>query len=127
MCVVVGYEVQVPAGDGLVLHLACGAISGTELRYAGRLRLPARSRRFGSDLERSLRVLRCDDHPPGVASPLPAEMTRVVPAILVEVGHAGWSDAGTLRAVKLLHIHALNETATALPLPMPLRRVRRPS
>jgi ATP-dependent DNA ligase len=127
MCVVVGYEVEVPAGGGMVLHLACGATSGMELRYAGRVRLPGRSRRFGRDLERSLRELRCDDHPPGVASPLPAGITRVVPAILVEVGHTGWSDAGTLRAVTLLHIHALDATATPLPRPLSLRRARHPS
>ena len=125
MCVVVGYEVPVPGGGGMVLHLACGAISGMELRYAGRVRMPERSRRFGRDLERSLRALGCDDHPPGVASPLPCKITRVVPAVLVEVGHTGWSDAGTLRAMELLHIHPHDEVAT--PLPLPRRRARRPS
>jgi ATP-dependent DNA ligase len=122
-CVVVGYEAPLAEGS-LVLHLACGAVTGAELRYAGRVRIPDRSRRFGRDLERSLRALGCDDHPPGVASPLPGEMSRVVPAILVEVGHAGWSHAGRLLAVQLLRIHPI-EDAASLTVPRSRRAQRR--
>lgn len=105
LCAVVGYG-NTPTRQGpLVLHLACGASDTHLLRYAGAVHVPSASRRFRRLVLQSLKGLHTHDHPAGVTSPLPGDMQCVVPALLVEVGHAGWSLGGMLRAPELLAVH----------------------
>lgn len=105
LCAVIGYEPQCRAdGRGLRLHLACSSMPECGLRYAGRVELPERSVRFGREISRVLKGLRTPAYPPGVHSPLPSDMRWVVPNLLVEVSHEGWSVAGMLRDAELVSV-----------------------
>lgn len=105
LCAVIGYEpASRSTGRSLQLHLAYGALPDCGLRYAGRVEVPARSARFSRELGRVLRGLRSTAYPPGVQSPLPAEMQWVMPSVLVEVAHSGWSRAGLLVEAELVSV-----------------------
>ena len=50
------------------------------------------------------RQLRTPAYPPGVHSPLPSDIRWVVPTMLVEVSHDGWTVAGMLRGAELVSV-----------------------
>ncbi len=105
LCAVIGYEPQSRSeGKGLRLHLACGALPECGLRYAGKVELPERSVRFGREISRVLKGLRTPAYPPGVHSPLPSDIRWVIPTMLVEVTHHGWTVAGMLRETELVGV-----------------------
>ena len=103
LCAVIGYESPAHGvGRGMTLHVACGVVPDCSLRYAGKVEVPIGSARYGRELTKALRSLRSAVHPPGVQSPLPASIHRVLPVVLVEVSHGGWTPAGMMRQAVLV-------------------------
>ena len=60
--------------------------------------------RFGREISRVLKGLRTPAYPPGVHSPLPSDIRWVIPTMLVEVTHHGWTVAGMLRETELVGV-----------------------
>ncbi len=111
--VVVGYRSG--PGASLMLFLACGLLPSLSLLYAGRARVRLATPQDARDLMTALRQLKLPRHVPVLRTPLPTDITCVVPEVIVNVNHAGWTKGGLMREGQVVKWWRFSEAPADLP------------
>lgn len=108
LAVVAGYSWEANSLRAHV-YLACGMLPSGMLRYSGRTTVTFANREEKQAFARRMHVLRVGTHHAMVASPLPPHVVLVLPSLLAEVVHDGWTTAGLMRQPQLRALRERDE------------------